>query len=448
MDGLEVKAWPALWEAFQLFVFLMVIMAGVLGAVWLNFRTWRSHFYLPTMLLLGVGVGALVYYAHDILMALGVIGQSAAGGQQAMGGMEGLEGLEGIDFGTAESNAASYRPDWTLVFYLAIIPLLNGSFFRFVLKGRFQTPVYFIAPAVFSIALLFMYPFLFNIYLAFTRLNLTTLNDWIETGRISFAGIDNFVNVFKRNVDVGDEPFWLIAWRTVLWTGANVALHAVFGMLIALLMNQKIRLVGLYRTLLIVPWVAPQMILILIWRMEFHAEYGAINQITELFMNFFGCYRANGCYAPVEWLSNPAWLFAACTFINVWLGIPFYAVTCLSGLQAISPSYYEAASMDGASRWKQFWNITLPMMKPVIIPVLILDMIWTFNMANVIWLMTAQRGGTQGADIFVTDLYKQAFTYNRYSFAAAYSLLVFAILGIMSFLSVRASKVNESANAR
>src|SRR5690606_18376446 len=138
-------------------------------------------------------------------------------------------------------------------------------------------------------------------------------------------------------------------------------------------------------------------------------------------------------------------VFVSCCIVNIWLGIPFMMIVFLGGLQSIPKSYYEAASIDGASKLTQFIQITLPMLKPVVVPSITLGTIWTFNNISVIYLMTGQDGGNEYADILVSALYKSAFTYSRYSFSAAFALVIFAILIGVTLLWMRVSKGTEGA---
>ena len=134
--------------------------------------------------------------------------------------------------------------------------------------------------------------------------------------------------------------------------------------------------------------------------------------------------------APVQWLTDYPLL--TCTLINIWLGIPFMMVVILGGLQSISSSYYDAADIDGASYFQKLRFITLPLVRPVMMPAVTLGTVWTFNNINVIYLVTGQAGGTEQADILVSALYKAAFTYNRYSYSAAFAIVVFALLFFIS----------------
>ncbi|HXL04698.1 MAG TPA: sugar ABC transporter permease [Bacillota bacterium] len=137
-------------------------------------------------------------------------------------------------------------------------------------------------------------------------------------------------------------------------------------------------------------------------------------------------------------MSDPFWAFVAVVIVNIWLGIPFMMVTILGGLQSISPDYYDAAQIDGASGWQQFRFITLPLLNPILTPAIILGVIWTFNNFNVIYLITGG-GPMEGTDILVTSLYKAVFEFYRYGFGAAYSLVIFLFLLVFSVIYLRIS---------
>ena len=190
---------------------------------------------------------------------------------------------------------------------------------------------------------------------------------------------------------------------------------------------------GVYRTLLIIPWAMPQVVAVLSWRGEFHPKFGMVNHLL----------RACGL-AEVNWWSDPLPVFASCCFVNIWLGIPFTLIVFLGGLQSIPKSAYEAADLDGATEYQKFFKITLPLLKPVVIPSITLGTIWTFNNLNVIYLMTGQDGGNEYADILVTALFKSAFTYSRFSFSAAFALVICSILLAITIAWLRMTRGTES----
>ena len=188
------------------------------------------------------------------------------------------------------------------------------------------------------------------------------------------------------------------------------------------------------RTALIIPWAVPQYISALSWRGMFNQEYGSINLILKKIFYMDG----------LQWLSSPLETFMACILTNVWLGFPFMMIVALGALQSIPHELYEAAEVDGASRWQQFKHITIPMLKPVMIPASILGMIWTFNNINVVWLVSNGGEPSDQTHILVSYVYKAAFNLYRYGYAAALSMIIFCILLLMGVYSIRQSNTTGS----
>ena len=212
---------------------------------------------------------------------------------------------------------------------------------------------------------------------------------------------------------------------TVLWTITNVALHVGIGMALALMLREPwLKLKGLYRVLLIVPWAIPNYITALIWRGMFNAEFGAINNILASFG-----------FDKINWYSEFLTSFAANLTTNTWLGFPFMMVVTLGALQAIPRDLEDAAAVDGASAWQRFRHVTFPLLKPALMPSVILGSIWTFNAFNIIYLVS--KGDPDGStEILVTEAYKWAFERQyQYGYAAAYAMVVFAILVLYSKLT-------------
>ncbi|MCG8422490.1 MAG: sugar ABC transporter permease [Proteobacteria bacterium] len=287
---------------------------------------------------------------------------------------------------------------------------------RYMQDKHYRLALMFLAPAILIVSILIIYPFFFELSLAFSNLNLYTVGGWMAGKDLKFVGLDNFANVFTTS-PLQTVTFWELFIRTIIWTVVNIVLHVGFGLMLALLLNKRIPGKGIYRTLLILPWAMPQVVAVLSWRGEFHPQFGSINAI----LNVFGM-------DAINWWSDPTPVFLSCIIVNVWLGIPFMMIVFLGGLQSIPADLYEAAKMDGASKWQEFRFITVPMLKPVVVPSVVLGTIWTFNNINVIYLMTGQSGGNEFADILISALYKSAFTYSRYSFAAAFAVVIFLIL--------------------
>ena len=265
-----------------------------------------------------------------------------------------------------------------------------------------------ISPAILGLLVLQIYPLLWEGYISLTNMSLKHFFD------PEFIGLKNYVRVFTEPV-LKQVKFLPLLWRTVLWTAINLLFHVAGGMILALLLNREMKLRGLYRMIIIIPWALPQVVAAMAWRGEFNYEYGWIN----LMLKQIGL-------APVQWLTSPTPNFIAMCIVNIWLGIPFMTVIFLGGLQSISGEFYEAAEMDGANNWQKFWKITLPLMKPIISPAVILGTVWTFNTFNISFFINQYE--LESSDILVTALFRAAFQYNRYGFSAAFAFVIFFIL--------------------
>ena len=205
------------------------------------------------------------------------------------------------------------------------------------------------------------------------------------------------------------------------------------GLILALIINEDIKGKTIFRTLLILPWAVPQYITALTWRGMFNSEFGAVNLLLG---HWFGI--------QVPWLSTEWGAFAACLITNVWLGFPFMMIIALGGLQSIPKSLYEAAEIDGATRWMQFKNITLPLLKPVMVPAITLGVIWTFNNFNVVWLVSNGGEPADTTHILVSWVYKAGFTYFRMGYAAAFSMIIFGMLLVFSWKFINRTKATEN----
>lgn len=285
------------------------------------------------------------------------------------------------------------------------------------------TPVWFLLPAVIIMIMVVLYPLVFEFKMSFQ--NVTILN--LISGEYPFTGLNNYIQILT------DKLFYTTLFRTVIWTVVNVAFHVGFGLFLAILLNRKLPGKSIIRILLILPWAVPQYIAALTWKGMFNVEYGAVNIIlTNLF----------GQGAAIPWLSDPKWSFIACIITNIWLGIPFMMMISLGGLQSIPQELYEAADVDGATGWQKFKNITVPLMKPVLTPAIVLGTVWTFNMVNVIYIITSG-AASEEAQILVTLVYKKAFEYMRYGYAAAFSVIIFIILLCFSSVFIKAQKLED-----
>ncbi|OQX84001.1 ABC transporter permease [candidate division KSB1 bacterium 4484_87] len=276
-------------------------------------------------------------------------------------------------------------------------------------------------PAFIVMGLVVIYPFLYNIVLSFSNMNLTHFYDW------RLIGPQNYTAVFQ------EKTFWYFFFKTILWTVINVFFHVTIGVFLALILNKDLKAKSFYRTLLILPWAVPQYITALTWRGMFNSEYGAISLIIQ---KIFG--------VQIPWLTTEWGAFTACVITNVWLGFPFMMVIALGGLQSIPDELYEAAEIDGASWLHKLKSITVPLLKPVMIPAITLGIIWTFNNFNIVWLVSNGGEPADTTHILVSWVYKSGFRYFRMGYAAAFSIIIFLILLIFSWNFIKKSKATEA----
>jgi arabinogalactan oligomer/maltooligosaccharide transport system permease protein len=267
---------------------------------------------------------------------------------------------------------------------------------------------WFLLPSALVLLGVVAYPFFFNVWISLTNWNMFHFRD------PQFIGATHYLRLFS------EPDFYRIFGKTLAWTAINLVFHFTLGLGAALLLNRKLPGRNLYRALLILPWAMPQYISALTWRGMFNVEYGAIN----ILLGKVGI-------EAVPWFSSEFWAFMAPVITNIWLGFPFIMVIALGGLQSIPKELYEAARIDGAGPVRQFFSITLPMLKPVLLPALVLGTIWTFNNLNVIWLVTDQGLPADKTHILVTYVYKAAFFYYRYGYAAAFSVFIFLCLAVI-----------------
>ena len=273
----------------------------------------------------------------------------------------------------------------------------------------------YLAPAALSMVLLVFIPFVVGTCVSFFL---------HQAGTFTFVGLANFGNILTSADYRVTEPysFYFTLVVTILWTSANVVLHVSIGLLLALLLREPwMKLRGLYRVLLIIPWAVPNYITALIWKGMFHKQFGAINALLSLFG-----------VEPVSWFSHFATAFSANLVTNTWLGFPFMMVVTLGALQSIPKELEEAAEVDGASAWQRFVTITLPLLRPALLPAVILGSVWTFNMFNIIYLVSG--GEPDGAtEILISEAYRWAFSrQEQYGYAAAYGTLIFLVLLLYS----------------
>lgn len=242
-------------------------------------------------------------------------------------------------------------------------------------------PYWLLAPSVLVTAIIVFFPMVQAVITSFYDLIL------FKPNASRFVGFGNYIRLFN------DPVFWTALWNTVLWIGLTVPFQMGLGLLAALLLNREFPWRGLARALIIIPWALPSVVIALMWRWIYDPNTGVLNDIL-IYLSIV--------QSAVPWLADPQVALYAIIATLTWQGFPFFAVMILAALQGIPQSQYEAASIDGASSWRQFVHITLPGIAPVLATAGLLRVIWVANSMDVIFIMT---GGGPGYATHTLPLY-------------------------------------------
>ncbi len=256
-------------------------------------------------------------------------------------------------------------------------------------------------PALLPVALFSVWPLVQGLALGFTDSragrNVTT----------SFTGVDNYVALLDNSL------FWSSFRIGLIWAVAVTVLQFVAGLGLALLLNADLRLRWLTRTLALVPWAMPPVIIAIMWKLLLNPQYGVAGD--------------------VDWLGQFSTALPAVIVVGVWAGMPQTTITLLAGLQAVDASLHEAAAVDGAGLWRRFWHVTLPGLRTVAVAITTLDFIWAFNSFGLVYVLTA--GGPGGQTMLpMLFAYNEAFGAGNFGYAAAMAnVMVVLIVGFLLF---------------
>jgi multiple sugar transport system permease protein len=273
----------------------------------------------------------------------------------------------------------------------------------------------FSAPALLLLTVFLLIPFLMAFGLAFTDQRLIP-NPNLPTRIVYFR---NFIRLLE------DETFHRALLNNFLFAAVVVPLQSSFALLLAILVNQKLRFSNVFRTVYFSPVVTIMVVVAIVWTFLYNPGEGFINTFIQTIS--FG--RLGG----YDWLNNTKLAFPAIMLLSIWQGVGFQMVIYLAGLQDIPDELYEAAQVDGANRWQQFWNVTLPQLRNTTIFVVIATTILAFKLFTQVWVMT--RGGPQEATMTTMILvYKEGFKQLRVGYASAISIVFFLIVLGVSLL--------------
>lgn len=276
----------------------------------------------------------------------------------------------------------------------------------------------FILPTVIIMVCLIVYPFFLSIWFSLSDTMIGDPGSWI--------GLENFFYLFTV-----DDIFLKTIRNTLLFAVTSVVLKSLFGLGAALLLQRITTFKRFFRGAVLVPFVAPTGLTTLGWWLIFDPSYSQINWVLEHVwpIKLLGL-------GPYLWLGNPTLALSACILVNLWRGLPFFAITILAGLMAIPTELYEAASTDGATTFRQFWHITLPLLQPVLAIVILFSTLFTLADFNIVYVLT--RGGPMNSThLFATYAFTVGILHRDIGMAAAISLFLFPILLLVVVLLLK-----------
>jgi multiple sugar transport system permease protein len=275
-------------------------------------------------------------------------------------------------------------------------------------RRRVDSAYFYLLPAALLIAFVFGYPTIQSVILAVQRNK--GIND---PGR--FIGIDNFIQLWR------DPIFWQVAWQTLIWTVGVVFFTTVLAYVLALILNQRFRGKGIFRTIVILPAATSLALSAMVWKYAFDPN-GLVNHT----LSGFGS-TDNG----IAWFADNPQAMAAIIFVGILVSVPLTAVMIAAAMRSIPRELYEAAAIDGASRWTQTFRITLPLTRTMLLIVTLANFVVAFNSFPIIFVMT-QGGPINRTDILATYLYQQGFQILNFGLASALAVVVLLILLILS----------------
>jgi multiple sugar transport system permease protein len=273
---------------------------------------------------------------------------------------------------------------------------------------QFLRALPFIGPSLIGVVLFLVIPVLFVFVLSFLT--------WSGAGPFAWAGLQNWKSIFE--FDNAAHSLRVTAYYVLL----NIPLQTVLALGLAVMLNRKRPGMGFFRVLYVAPYLSTPVAMGLIWYWIFDPQLGAADRFLALF----------GIHGPA-WLNSSLWAMPVVAAVNIWQYLGFNMLFFFAGLQAIPGSLYEAANLDGASKWSQFWRITLPLLNPTMVFVLITDVIGSFQVFDTLYVLTGGTGGPgDSTQVVSLQIYNVGFVGTRYGEAAALSVLLFGVILIFS----------------
>ncbi len=297
-------------------------------------------------------------------------------------------------------------------------------------RPRFSwTPYLFILPHLVFFVVFLAYPFFNGLYISFFRY------DYLRPAATTFVGLQNYANLFTPG-SVQYQTFWNAMWNTIVFVLYSVPPLVIIPLLLALLLNTNTPGRNIFRAIYFAPWALSVAVVSLLWWWIFQSQGGLLNYyLTDLGIT------------PPRWLSTMPWAMISIVIATVWWTVGFNMIIFLAALQEIPDYLYEAAALDGATGWQSFWRITLPMLRPVMVFIITITIIASFNLFGQPLFMTgggpARPGGGGATEPIMLRIYRDGFERNQQGMAAAMSFVVATIMMVFSYLNFRIFRTRD-----
>lgn len=269
-------------------------------------------------------------------------------------------------------------------------------------------------PTIIGLCVLNVYPLCRTVYMSFFKSG--------AFGKWKFVGFDNYIKMFQ------DDSFWKITKNTLLFMIYTVPVTVIIGLLIAVLLNQKIKGKTAFRAIYFLPMVVAPAAVAMVWKWLFNTDYGIINIVLG----------ALHLPADTNWIANPKTALLACAIVTIWSSVGYDAILLLSGLQSISGSYYEAARIDGASSFQQFKSITVPLVSPTLFFVLMMRVMASLKVFDIIYMMIEKTNpAIRSCETILYNFYQETFVKNNKGYGSAlvvWCVILIAIITVIQFI--------------
>lgn len=320
---------------------------------------------------------------------------------------------------------------------------------RFRASGQSKQIAYlYLVPAFMVMGVITLYPLLYQVWMSFTNFGIQNLR--VGSAPPDWVGIQNYVDVLSSQLAIPNFWFLRIIAYNLWWAFANVAIHVVLGVAIAVLLNTRgLKGKRIYRSLFIIPVVIPPIIVATVWRNMYDPDYGAINlglaavgKVLGMPAEAFHIDWMRQVADPIPFIPLPL-AFYGMLITNTWLGWPLNSVVATGALQSVPNELYEAAEIDGASGWQKFKNITMAYLRPAMLPYAIYGFVITFNLFHLSYFMS--QGGPFGrTELLVTQAYRLVNERQLYGVGASFSVIMFFILLVVTLLTNRMAKATRT----